>query len=482
MIGPRELLFSMIFALVAVGSASAASYYVTQSGAGSKNGLSLANAWSVANFNASATPTGGDTVFFSGTITSEVVPNTSGTGTGANVLTLDFTGATVNISNDPEIMLNGKSYLTLLGGTFATDAGNHGLIRCYTAVAHDITVSGWTYTGPDGGTDLFFRVGYCGANLLIQNNHMDNVVSCVNSYEAATNGPVTILNNYCRTSINTVQQTDVINMGDTRNVLIQGNMLIQRSPGQNNNGQHNDVIQTYKGGGGGSQNPSGWTIRYNWVGLEMETPERTGDNSWMMMENLDDSSGFACKVYGNVFYGGKLYFSGNNGWGCSTTSSATFYFYNNTAIRHLGPNGGVGCNAGSTAYMRNNAGQDDAGQSGRDFGMSCTAGATWDYNFWYLTQGCSGTDSGSHGSCSTDNLFTDFANDNFAPAVGSPLINGGDSTIGAEYNQGIAPGATWPNPTLVTRTAGAWDVGAYQSGTSAQNRPNPPTGLSAVVQ
>ena len=56
-------------------------------------------------------------------------------------------------------------------------------------------------------------------------------------------------------------------------------------------------------------------------------------------------------------------------------------------------------------------------------------------------------------------------------AQGSPCLGKADNTIGAEYAYGIAPGSTWPNPTVVART-GAWDVGAFV-GTAGGPPPQP---------
>jgi IPT/TIG domain len=468
----RLSIFLALFCLVL--PCAATNYFVTQAGAGSHTGTSLGNAWSVANFNASGTPTGGDAVFFSGTITSQVVPNSSGTGTGVGNLTLDFTAATVNVATSGEIFLDGVSHVTLLGGAFATDSAGAGniLIQCFTVSASDVTISGWSYTGSAGGTDTFVIVGSC-TSITIQNNTMDNVVSAVQQFQGANNGPVTILNNYFRTSINTATQTDVINMGDTRNVLIQGNMLIQRSPGDNGSGQHNDVIQTYQGGGSSNQTPSAWTVRYNWIGLEMTTVERTGDNSWMQLESFSNASGFGIKIYANIFEGGATDFSGNNGFGADSHGIASnCYVFNNTIIRKNGPDRTIGWVQSGTPsgsailFMRNNTGMATSGQDSTDVDVGAWTAGTggWDYNFWYQFDGTvTAGSTGSHGSSSTNPNFTNYNSGNYSLQSGSPLINAGDSTIGSEFNQGIAPGATWPNPALVTRTGSAWDVGAYQS-------------------
>jgi hypothetical protein len=76
--------------------AAANTYYVTQSGAGGHDGKSLANAWSVSNFNNPANWSAsdnldkidpGDTIYFSGTITTRIV--VQGSGTSGNYITLD---------------------------------------------------------------------------------------------------------------------------------------------------------------------------------------------------------------------------------------------------------------------------------------------------------------------------------------------------------------------------------------------------------
>jgi hypothetical protein len=79
--------------------------------------------------------------------------------------------------------------------------------------------------------------------------------------------------------------------------------------------------------------------------------------------------------------------------------------------------------------------------------------------------------------CSQNPLFNNFAGNDFSLQSGSPAIGKG-ANLGSAYTAGVAPGATWPNPSLINRpTSGAWDIGAYQSGV----QPAPPTGLSAVV-
>ena len=490
MIAPRTLLVSLLLGLTVVGTASATSYFVTQSGAGSHSGIDLADAWSVANYNASSTPTGGDTVFFSGTITSTITQNKSGTGNGASRLTMDFTGscngctaATLSTAT-PRFNINSKNFLNIYGGTIAPSTSGT-FFTNNNGSAHDVTLSGWSYTGADATYVSFIHITGL-SNFVLENNTLTGLGDFIDGDSSSTHD-LTIQNNLATTNINTIDQTDVIIMGDAYNVTIQGNKFVNRSPGQNNNGQHNDVIQTYHGGSGGGANPSGWVVRYNWIELDMTSTFRTGDNSWMQLESFDNThGGFGLKIYSNVFVGDGPTFSGNNGFGADSHGiTASNYVYNNTIIRKNGPDRTIGwVGSGATLFMRNNVFEADLGEGGTDVDVASQTPGTggYDYNFWYHLDGAvtSGT-TGAHGSSATDPQFTSYSGGDYSLGAGSPLINAGDSSVGSEFNQGPCSGATWPNPTLCTRSAGAWDVGAYQSG-GGNGAPDPPTGLNAQVQ
>src|SRR4030067_1389048 len=116
--------FKLIVLLVLVVLPSeifAENLYVTQSGAGSHTGLSLANAWSVSEFNSTGnwgTGTGliggGDIVYLSGTITSNITLAGSGASSSSRV-TID--GASATLSNS--FTRSSKSYWTLQNVTWS---------------------------------------------------------------------------------------------------------------------------------------------------------------------------------------------------------------------------------------------------------------------------------------------------------------------------------------------------------------------------
>lgn len=480
---------------------SATNYFVTQPGSGTQDGLSLANAWSVATYlslgSNSNAPTGGDTVFFSGSITSAIVVASSGTGNGTGRLTLDFSGSctgctVVTFSNTGNtINFNNRSFITLNGGntaaaptggaTFAANSATQ--VSCKNSngspqTGHDYTIQGFIYIGPTNGTGDFFQGGLC-TNVLVQNNWGDNLGHLVNYYQGSVSN-ITVLNNFGRTSTDTTQDDDVIQIADAVNVTIQGNKLVDRAPGSTC--CHNDVIQTFQSGSTTHQHPSNWIIAYNWI--EAAQPAGGGGNtSFMEMENLTGQP--AIQIYGNLFVGTGVPQAGGNGISVHTATNAsdTYYFYNNTVWGHQMPLNPIRLGEGDgpgTLFFRNNAAGDD--NSGQGIQATFTAGAAWDYNYFYQYSNCGSTFTGTHGSCSlTTGAFTNTSGNNFSEATGSALVHTGDSSIGAAYNQGICPGATWPNPKLCTRSAGAWDVGAYQQ-SSTTSTVNPPTNLNATVQ
>ncbi len=480
------LILGFCLALLLASPLSATSYFVTQSGAGSQNGLSLANAWSVAAYNANSAnsgPTGGDTVLFSGTITSPISISTSGTGNGTGRLTLDFSGATLNVTSGNVINLNSNNFITLNGGLILANNATQitgKLSSGSPETGHDITVQNFTFTGPTTGTPDFYINGLY-SNVLIVNNTVDNVSHCVNAYQGFFSN-MTIRNNFCRTSLDTTTDDDVIQISDAANVTIEGNKLINRSPSLSSC-CHNDVIQTYSSGGGSGHHPTSWIIRYNWIETAQQQSGGSGTGvQWTEMQQFAGQP--ALQMYGNVFVGTGVSQGGGNGISIhsGTNATDTYYFYNNTLWDHgmplnplrLGEGDGPG-----TVFINNNAGGNDT-TTVSGYQVTFTAGAPFDRNFFYQYTNCTSAVAGPNGSCSlSPSAFTNTGANDFTLPNGSPLMNAGDSTIGATYNQGICPGATWPNPALCARIAGAWDVGAYQNGTTTAV--NPPTGLTAVV-
>jgi hypothetical protein len=508
-------------------SLSAAQWYVSQNAnnnaGGAGTGSSPATSWSVSEYNSTSAPTGGDTVHFSGTITSTIAPNSSGTSSAR--LTLDLSGALINGpggTND-YISGNGQSYITYSGGgtwsngvftpagSFGASSANEGpgsdgpkMFDFGSMNCHDITITGCYYNG--GSTDCTdFVYGEAVYNLTVDQNKVVNGCHLGLGCSTATHD-LTFQNNFFQTSVTTNTQTDVINWGDAYNVTIQGNVLINRAPNNqtlpSNNPRHNDVIQTFEKGGGNAGHPYNWVVRYNWI-CNNSQPSSDGSGSWMMMESMQDNgSTAACYIYGNVFIDPSNTANTNEGVVFdNNTAGTSVYFYNNTVIAHGEPYAIVlyfdlGASP-NTIYAENNVCEADYPNSIGTF-INSTFANSWNYNWFsncnntgssYATfTGANGIDLGM--GVTTDTWFSNYvgvvgsqlpSSYDFSSAAASPLRNAGDSTIGSTYNQGIAAGATWPNPALATRSPGSWDVGAYQNVADSLSFTEQPASQTAVA-
>jgi len=436
-------------------SSFAAYYFVTDPGGGDHSGTAAWNPWSTAEFNASTLPTGGDTVFFTGDFFSTVVPGTDGTDNDAGRLVLDMTGATLNVT-PTRLQLNGRAYLTILGGTLGT--AYDGLLIAFNpnagAVSHDITIDGFNYVGIANGIATFLSLNHV-YNLILSNCSAENIAMLVYG-DSVLNHDLLITGCYGATGSDVTVQNDVIHIGDAANVTIEKCKLINRAPGDPVV-RHNDVIQTYLKDGPDAGYPTNWVVRYNWI--EMQQTSGSGDNSWMIMQSMAGDP--ALKIYGNVFIGSGTV--GSNGILVSQNFGGGYYLYNNTFIRHYAPDNTVRFLSPGILYAENNVGEGDLAfgtfvQWTMQTGVAY-APAGWDYNYFYVAASVDLNDAGPHGSISSDPLFTDYAGNDFSLTLSSPLRVSGDTSIGDEYSLGIVPGSTWPNPTLVPRYN--WSIGAF---------------------
>lgn len=135
-----SLIIAILIIQLAIGPAVwGATYYVTQSGTGAKDG-SLAAPSAIATFNAGTAPyddLAGDTVCFMDAITTTLTPAVSGSGTGAGMITLQGNcvagrEATITSTSNQDVYIASKDYITVMGfnlrgGTnrnvYATGAG-----------------------------------------------------------------------------------------------------------------------------------------------------------------------------------------------------------------------------------------------------------------------------------------------------------------------------------------------------------------------
>ena len=179
----------------AMAMATAQSYYVTQNGAGARNGTSLTDAWRISDFNNSANWSRtnhrdkidpGDTVYFSGSFATKVTPK--GSGISDNYITLDgyeagdcdplnsecTNSAVLNAEKDALHIASGLDYLKVydfrLTGRFridnykGTDASEYIEIkRCH---GHDTNTGVLLISGPS----RFHKCNY----ITVENNRWEN--------------------------------------------------------------------------------------------------------------------------------------------------------------------------------------------------------------------------------------------------------------------------------------------------------------------
>lgn len=484
----------LIILLLCVGAPAllnATNYYMTQSGAGTGDGT-LGNAKSVANNNSGfwSVPTAGDTLFITGTVSTEI--NLYAAGNGGAQLVVDASGATFTpaMSGSATGAINiTTNYVTFTqGGTFSGGSGNikthttGGTITLPATVASfpnnhaikfntgqiGVIIDGVTVTGGASGTALLVNAQYS-SNFTIQNCYSNGNAATLIYSDGGPPHDLSILNNLFVGSANAATESDVVHIGDAYNVTIQGNYFFVKAPGDTT-GRHNDVLQNYQSGSLGAASPYGWVIRYNYFGLDVTGGD--GNTSFTQFEHMKDSGGTpAMKMYANIWEGIGTTNSNNGVSMYGSDTAATAYWYNNTVIAPTGHPGNTvtfqknGSNA-DVLYSRNNIGYDPTGGGGTYVSWTYTAGATWDYNFFF-NWGTQTTPAGTHGSSTTNPSFTNAGASDYSLGSGSALKGVGDSAIGAEFNQGIAAGATWPNPALVTRST--WDVGGYNQSASSSS-------------
>jgi hypothetical protein len=207
-------------------------------------------------------------------------------------------------------------------------------------------------------------------------------------------------------------------------------------------------------------------------------------------------------IFNNVFntVGTGTNFGPSNGWiefgqGGSSVSPTNGQVYNNTIVG--GSAGIIGMNA---TNMRNNvvvnsfsgerlyAGFNSIVSDFNDFfnvtggGFAAMVGGGTDYAT--VAAWVTGTGLDTHSITTNPNVTSAFTLGNGSPAIGAGtnlsslgitgLNTGAPQTFGVNGNCG--------NRCVARPTSGPWDMGAYPSGSSVSNQPNPPTDLSAQVE
>jgi len=416
-------------------------FYVAEGGTGT--GLSCTSPRSVSWFGTAgnwATPKqagkigAGDVVRLCGTISSRFT--LQGSGTSGNYIAIDGAGATLATSV-----------------TFATNNKSWWIIR--------------NVTWQDGSNDTLFDIGG-GSNGIVENaraDAMNDAVAFLWQFNSTIRpDQITIRNSYFRTNNTNYgdRQFDMIFSEGATNVTVEGSYLEMRAGGAGATA-HDDVIQTWQKGGTNGGPPGNWTIRNNWIVMNSAA---TNDRSWLMLESLTGTN----NIYSNVFLGIQGASEANGISACCNQSGVVFNIFGNTFVAKNGASNNVLNLAGSgTANIRNNI-----FHLGGQTALTGTMTKNRSNNLWFGSSipSCSGF---TGDVCGTDPMFTNYAANDFSLRSTSPA-KGSGTNLGTSYDDGIAPGSAWPNPTVVPR-GGVWDKGAFQGSSGSATVPSAPTNL-----
>jgi hypothetical protein len=411
---------------------------VSQAGAGAQDGTSAANArpfsfvTNGANWGTGSTQIApGDTVALNGTITTSLT--LPGSGSSAGMVTIDGTNATMGSA--VQFTCSGRNWVTIKNWTYPSGSTAGATI---TTCDH-ITIDGLVV--PNGTGGVFWGVNT--TNMVLRNSYLQ------------------------QTTVDQGSQFDIIDSEGTNGLLIEGNYFALRSRGTCAS-CHDDAFQTFCHGNSciAGQTPQNITIRYNrW---EMDTTV-ANNKSLLQFEGIGGTNA----IYGNIFYGiqgadagnGMLTQTGQAGVGWTIINNTTYVAngLENTwrlCIGNCGTSGG----SGSLAF-RNNITSSPAGTVYCNSPTTGCGSGTWSpfsrtNNNWTggNAPSCLATE-----LCSSP-LFTNQAAGVLTLTASSPGKGTGTviaNTGGQTFNVGLAPAATWPNPTLQTRNATTWDMGAY---------------------
>ncbi len=443
-------------------------WFVTPTGAGSHNGTSRANAWSLAEISYSVIQPG-DYVYFGQGTYGSFTPGKSGT-----------PGNIITYMADP---------INVLPATFVS-SGN------------GVNISNKKYIRIK---KLSIRNSGIGVRLTnpINNVFLDSlrITKCINSiwqygdYNAAGSGgpkaakmdSVWIRWCYvvCDTQVNA--QTDLISCyGGQNNTFLIGNYIENKNvAGDTPSGQHIDCVQYYN-----------WTGNVTYANNYFKNICKY--NSQIMM-NGNSHAGYVSIWYNNVFTsigtGVAQYFASGNG-GQQMPNGRNIVINNTFYANADGTTSGTHYDYTDTMYFKNNLCviQDDCGPV---WYPSSVIKTNIDYNLWFvngssnegprIAAGCrtfsywQGTGADPNGM-SSNPLFLDVLNSNFSLLAGSPATNNGANLQSLVEGWGIQ-GVEWecfnnpyipwsyPVPRGSNPTIGAWEF----PGAGGNYPPNAPS-------
>jgi hypothetical protein len=399
----------------------AADIYIAQSSVGAADGSSCVNARALTYLNTAANWGGGgaeidpgDTVILCGTITGGIT--LAGSGSAGNPVVIDSTSATQGAAANLDT--NSKSYVTLKNFVHAD-----GATAFITLSGDHIIIDGWSEGNTTGG--IFIVAG--STNMTVRNSYIQ------------------------QTTVDQGAQFDVLSTEGVNGLILEGNYFINRSRGTCVS-CHDDTVQTFCRSNNcaiTANIPQNLTIRYNLFVMDTTV---AGDKSILQMESMQGTN----YVYGNVFYGIQGAGNANGMVHYSASGTITWHWYNNTTYVASGLENTIRFLNTGTLNFKNNITSSPAGTV-----YSSAMTTTRTFNNWFGSNapGCTGT-----GEVCSNPLFTNQATGVLSLTGSSP--GKGTGTVianlgGQTFDVGVTHAATWPNPSLETRNASTWDMGAF---------------------
>jgi hypothetical protein len=526
----RLLVLSTLFSLHAL----ATTYYVAASGSDSNSGTSESSPWlhapgmnGCSGTCASTTPQPGDQFIFRGgdtwTITATWNWNWSGSSGNNIVLGVDQTWYSGTSWTRPILSGAGTwpgsatgQFFFNIGASSNLEVANFEFTGYYHSTSatsqtgylykgngtnvllHDIYMHGWSHAagvgeGSPGGNVNGFTCWGSQSDLttLLYNNVVDGSDTDKQSFGAlyTIGGCNNVYKNYFAWMPDAVNENGIILFHD--NVEANAGMMCYSGCGT-----HNNVMES-------NNDPVGGMFTYNNLflnpapddnqgGIVIQLAPKAGYTSYffnnvitngppyqaneiMCADALQGSgSGSACTIFNNTVEGGadanppSGYIVDAGNWNGGTAPNY-INFYNNHAITsdtNLVVNSNC-TNSPCTITLTTDLQQSKATANGEGYTLSQT------YSFSPTSSSGATVGAGTNETslCATISAIN--------ATAGAACLN--DTTYGIVYNTTTHSVTGLARTPIPRPTTGAWDVGAYQfaSGTSA---PNPPTGLSAVVE
>jgi hypothetical protein len=495
--------------------ASAKDIYIVQNTAGADTGSDCASAHSAAWFNSSANWGNGSTQIGPGTVvhlcgtftgtanSSELVAQ--GNGVLGNPVTVRFeTGANLTSpvwSASGAISLGAHSYITVDGGTngiiqntangtaLTYQQSSLGVFGTGNAnIVQNLTISNMYQRIPNSSTDLNLYgscVGLRGANSAISNNHCDHAATGVYWNFSGTGNDHARINGNTLTFVHVaIQVGNYADNGSGDDLEIYGNDITGAGTGWDGDTGtdhiHNAAVHLFLNQGSSTGNTLTNTLVYNnYIHGDFscyETSDLFFEGPWTT----------APTVFNNLMING-------NTRGCGPTNAYITFkavtgpkAYHNTVLvlSGAGPSTGVMFESGVTNGVNEN--NIFAGIGGGIYvDSTSTSGLAMNGNIYYFK----GSQSFYYNSliygsltslkatcgCEASSITSNPALNSNGTLAGSPAIGLGANltSLGITALDSDKLGVARPS-------SGAWDAGAYSSGSTAA-RPSAPTGLNIVV-